>query len=339
MKKRLLIVNSEPKESSYGGVAPLMRNMHRFLSEAFDVTYLYPTKIKHGSWIPNRVSSFLFFFRNRKEMKQYDFVLSHIPEASLVLSYLNQPFGHIFHGNENPMLVSRFKGAMIARRVFDWMYKRIDCKAAFRYTIGEIFEGRKKIFNPIIRMAEPIPCEQRKGFVFAGRLETMKQVDRLIAIYAALPEEIKSENDFYIAGRGTEEDALKAKAREMGVEDKVHFVGRVPNEEMQAFDAKRKVLLMASTYEGMPTTIAECMTVGVPVVSTDVGDIGSVVKNDTNGFLLPAEFRDGDYIKAVCDILQDYDRFASEALKTSTMFDAQKVTQGIIEDIQQLIGK
>ena len=336
--KRLLIVNSEPKESSYGGVAPLMRNMHPYLAEAFEVTYLYP-KLKHGSWVPNRISTFWFFLRNRKEMKRYDFVLSHIPEASLVLSYMKQPFGHIFHGNENPMLVSRFKGAMMMSGVFDWMYKHIDRKAALRYTIGEIFEGRKKIFNPIIRTAEPIPCEQRKGFVFAGRLETMKQVDRLIAIYAALPDEIKAENDFYIAGRGTVEDELKAKACEMGVADKVHFVGKVPNEQMQAFDSKCRILLMASTYEGMPTTIAECMTVGLPVVSTNVGDIGSVVKNDKNGFLVPEEFQDEDYIKAVCDIQKDYDRFADEAMKTARLFDAKKVTEGIIEDIRQLIGE
>ena len=336
--KKLLIVNSDAKESSYGGVAPLMRNMHPYLAEAFDVTYLYP-KLKHGSWIPNRVSTFLFFLRKRKVMKQYDFVLSHIPEASFVLSFMKQPFGHIFHGNENPMLVSRFKGAMVMSGVFDWMYKHIDEKAAFRYTIGEIFEGRKKIFNPIIRTAEPIPCEQRKGFVFAGRLEAMKQVDRLITIYSKLSSEIQAQNDFYIAGSGTVEETLKAKAREMGVEDKVHFVGKVPNEKMQAFDSKCRMLLMASTYEGMPTAIAEAMTVGLPVVSTDVGDISCVIKNDKNGFLVPAEFRDEDYIKAICDILEDYDRFANEALKTSVIFDAQKVTQEIVEDIRQLIEK
>ena len=338
MKRRLLIVNSDAKESCYGGVAPFMRNMHPYLAEAFDVEYLYPTKMKHGSWLPNRLSTFLFFLRHKDEMKRYDFVLSHIPEASYILSFQNIPFGHIFHGNDNPMSVSRFKGAMWVSGIYDMIYRRIDRKATLRYTVGPAIHGRKKIFNPIIKQAEPRDLDERSGFVFAGRLEAMKRVDRLIAIYAQLPQEIRDGNDLYIAGSGTCEEELKETARRLGVDGKVHFVGNIPNEKMQDFDSQRKVLLMASTREGMPTAIAEALTMGLPVVSTDVGDIKLVIKNGENGYLLPVDFQDGEYIEAICKVLNNYGPMADAAQQSSAMFDARQVTQGVIDDINREIN-
>lgn len=336
--KRLLVVNSDAKESSYGGVAPFMRNMHPYLAEAFDVTYLYPTNLKHGSWVPNRINTFLFFFIHRKEMQGYNFVLSHIPEASYVLSFLGVPFGHIFHGNDNPMSVSRFKGAILFSWIFDLIYRRIDHKAMLRYTVGPKINGRKKLFNPIIKTTAPKANEERQGFVFAGRLEAMKNIDRLIEIYALLPQEIKEKHPFYIAGSGTTEEALKEKVHQMNLEDKIHLVGNIPNEQMQAFDSQCMILLMASSREGMPTAIAEALTMGLPVVSTNVGDIKLVIKNGYNGFLMPSDYKDEDYIKAICTILKDYERFTKAALETSVVFDAQRVTQEIVEDIQRLIG-
>lgn len=338
MKKKLLIVNSDPKESSYGGVAPFMRNMHPYLDSAFDVTYLYPERLKHGSIIPNRIATFLFFLRNREKMAQYDFVLSHIPEASYVLSFMSSPFAHIFHGNDNPMSVSRFKGARLFRGIYNSIYRRIDRHATLCYTVGPIVGRRRKIFNPIVKTSEPYPFLRRKGFFFAGRLEAMKCVDRLIRIYAMLPITVRAEHEFFIAGSGTMKDEWKTLVQDLKMEDKIHFVGNIPNEKMQEFDAQHKILLMASTREGMPTAIAEALTVGVPVVSTDVGDIKSVIKNGENGFLLSPDFSDEDYVDAISAILNDYETFSRNALATSKLFNAEQVSKGIIEDINQIVN-
>ena len=338
MKKNLLIVNSDPKESSYGGVAPFMRNMHPYLDSAFDVTYLYPERLKHGSIIPNRIATFLFFLRNREKMAQYDFVLSHIPEASYVLSFMSSPFAHIFHGNDNPMSVSRFKGARLFRGIYNSIYRRIDRHATLCYTVGPIVGRRRKLFNPIVKTSEPCPLSKRRGFFFAGRLESMKCVDRLIKIYAKLPINVREDNEFFVAGSGTMENEWKALVQNLKMKDKIHFVGNIPNEKMQEFDARHRILLMASTREGMPTAIAEALTVGVPVVSTDVGDIKSVIKNGENGFLLPPGFSDADYVDAISAILNDYERFSRGALVTSKLFDAEQVSQSVINDINNILA-
>ena len=95
---------------------------------------------------------------------------------------------------------------------------------------------------------------------------------------------------------------------------------------------------MASTREGMPTAIAEALTVGVPVVSTEVGDIKSVIKNGENGFLLSPDFSDEDYVDAISAILNDYETFSRNALATSKLFNAEQVSKGIIEDINQIVN-
>ena len=40
MQKKLLVLNTDPKEFSYGGVCPFMRNMHPYLAESFILDYM-----------------------------------------------------------------------------------------------------------------------------------------------------------------------------------------------------------------------------------------------------------------------------------------------------------
>jgi glycosyltransferase involved in cell wall biosynthesis len=90
---------------------------------------------------------------------------------------------------------------------------------------------------------------------------------------------------------------------------------------------------MASTQEGMPMAIAEALSVGVPVISTDTGDIAGIISNNENGFLLPLSFRDEEYIHCVGEILKDYDRFSKNALASAEIFRSEKVAASLIQDI------
>lgn len=94
---------------------------------------------------------------------------------------------------------------------------------------------------------------------------------------------------------------------------------------------------MASTQEGLPTAIAEALSVGVPVITTNPGDIGLVIKSNYNGFIFPLDFEDKDYVNAILKVLQDYDRFSSSALESSTVFDAKVITDNMVKDIQCIL--
>lgn len=167
----------------------------------------------------------------------------------------------------------------------------------------------------------------------------MKNVDRLIRIYSILPESLRKDLPFYIAGDGEMMQALKDQVDLLGLSDQVIFLGLISNTEMMEIDSTKQILLMASSTEGFPTAIAEAFSVGVPVISTAVGDIPSILRNNEQGFLFPLDFRDEDYANAIVEILNDYDRFSKAALKSSTLFNKSTITNEVIADILQIIEK
>lgn len=331
------ILNTDPLTCNYGGVAPFMKNLDPFLQKAFNIKYYYVPEKKKKGLIPRRFQIMWLLWRKRNELSRFDFIISHIPEGSYIASYCNVPYTHIYHGNDNPMSVSRYWYGKYFAKVYDCFYKRIVQTATLKYTVGPTWGNVKKIFNPILHNVKPTPIESRVGFIFAGRLEAGKHIDRLIRIYAKIPAEIQDIHHFYIAGYGSQEQTLKELVGQLNLEDKIHFTGSLSNKELITEDSKRKILLMASEKEGLPNVIAEAFSVGVPVVSTAAGDIARVLKNGYNGYILPLTFTDEEYIDAIKKTLDDYERLSSNALETATVFRAENVAAGLINDINNIL--
>lgn len=107
-----------------------------------------------------------------------------------------------------------------------------------------------------------------------GRLHPDKDQKTLIAGFAqALPQ---LENGLLvIIGAGRLENELKQQVKELGIEQSVNFLGRVPDawQYFNAFD----VFALTSNYEPFGMVLLEAMIAGVPVISTDVGGAPEVV--------------------------------------------------------------
>jgi glycosyltransferase involved in cell wall biosynthesis len=337
-KLKLGIVNSTSIKMSYGGVAPFIKNLDPFMQDEFDVSYIVlPGSLSRISIIPQRLIFLLYLLGKKKQLNNCDVILSHVPEGSYLVSFGKIPFIHIFHGNSNPMSLSRYRYGKYFKSVFERMEKRVKRKASLMYTVGVERKGIPKIFNPVLHSVKIKDPSLRSGLVFSGRLEKVKNIDRLIKIYAKLPESIQKENPFYIAGAGTQEGILKKLVSSLGLEKKVFFLGELKNEEMVETNSTKKILMMASSLEGMPMAIAEALSVGVPVISTDVGDIARIIRNHENGFLLPLTFEDDEYIRCINIILRDYDRFSKNALSSSEIFRSERIAAALIKDINGII--
>lgn len=337
MKTKLAILNTDDMNCNYGGVAPFIRNLDPFLQKEYEVTYYYLTDEEKKGKFPHRLKIMWKLWRRRKELNKFDIILSHTPEASFVASFTKTPYIHIYHGNSNPMTISRFWYGKYFAKLYDRLFKRIAHTAVLQYTVGPTWGNVKKLFNPILHTVKPVSIDQRKGFIFAGRLEAGKNIDRIIRMYAMLPANLQADHPLDIAGYGTQEDNLKKLVMDMGMQDKVHFQGGMPNVKLIEEDAKHKVLLMASDKEGLPNAIAEAFSVGVPVISTAAGDIARVLKNDYNGYIFPLDFKDADYVAAMKKALNDYERLSANALESAKIFDASVVTAGLIKDINEII--
>ena len=338
-KLKLGILNSASILKSYGGVTPFIKNLDPFLRDAFDTSYIIlPDYLYNIQIIPRRLLYALYLVGKRRQLKKFDMILSHVPEASFVVSYGRVPFIHIFHGNFNPMSQSRYWYGKYFMSMFEAMERRTIKKASLMYTVGTERPGIPKIFNPVYHSVRPKDPAYRSGFIFSGRLEKIKNIDKIIRLYTKLSSSIQEANPLYIAGMGTQEAALKELAKSLPAKGKVIFLGHMNNEELLEADSTKKILLMASSQEGFPMAIAEAFSLGVPVISTDTGDISRFLKNNDNGFLLPVDFREEDYIRSIETILDEYERFSKNALASSAVFKADKVARALIEDINKTIS-
>ena len=89
-----------------------------------------------------------------------------------------------------------------------------------------------------------------------------------------------------IAGTGDQEEYLKRTTSELGIASAVHFLGvRLDLPDLvRAFD----VFVIPSIWEGLPMALLEAFAARTPVVASDVGGVGKVIRHRENGSLVPA---------------------------------------------------
>lgn len=121
-----------------------------------------------------------------------------------------------------------------------------------------------------------LPAKKKRA-VFIGRLSFEKGLLNLIEDWSAVNYPL------YVIGTGPQEN----KAKEISKSNKnITFLGNMENKKVKEFLAESSFLVFPSTlYEGMPITILEAMSVGVPVIATNLGPRNEMIQNGINGFL------------------------------------------------------
>lgn len=90
---------------------------------------------------------------------------------------------------------------------------------------------------------------------------------------------------FIIVGDGPKEQELKNYAKEIGIINKILFVGFQKN--MQKFYSAIDIFVLPSLIEGTSMVLLEAMSCGIPVIATGVGGNLSVIDNGVDGMIVP----------------------------------------------------
>ncbi len=135
------------------------------------------------------------------------------------------------------------------------------------------------------------------GTVAALRAE--KNIARLIRTFAEVRSQLRCK--LIIVGDGPERAVLESMVMASGMQSSVSFVGYVADPTLNYYDFD--VFALSSDTEQMPYTVLEAMAAGLPVVSTDVGDIRAMVASENRQLITPP--RAAELASAVVRVLRD----------------------------------
>ncbi len=103
----------------------------------------------------------------------------------------------------------------------------------------------------------------------ARRLDARMGLEELLRAFALIGDERAT---LAIVGRGMLEAALRNRASELGLTDRVRFVGTVSDEELRSWYRAADLFVLPTTaYEGFGLATAEALACGTPVLGTPVG--------------------------------------------------------------------
>lgn len=145
-----------------------------------------------------------------------------------------------------------------------------------------------------------------------------------------------------IAGEGSEEEALKRIARDLGVDSRVRFLGRVPPSDLPSFYGAGDLLLFPSWFpEGQPMVVIEGMAAGLPVIATPVGEVASAIDEGDNGHLVP--FQDAAAIaRRIDELMKDPERRQAMGRRgrerAEARFDRERVIDRHLEILEAITG-
>ena len=93
-----------------------------------------------------------------------------------------------------------------------------------------------------------------------------------------------------IAGSGPQEKELKALASKLDLDQVIDFIGRLPPEAVAELYRSADLMLNPTTVDNMPNSILEAMASGIPIVTTNVGGIPHVVRDEETAlFVAPGD--------------------------------------------------
>ncbi len=132
----------------------------------------------------------------------------------------------------------------------------------------------------------PVLAEQRKQVIlFVGWLIKRKGVEYLMRAMQQISQELP-QFQLLIIGDGPEKSALGQLAQQLGMSERVQFLGFLPQTEVRHWMQQAKLLVLPSLEEGQGSVLLEALACGTPVVGSAVGGIGEVI-DESVGALVP----------------------------------------------------
>jgi len=122
-----------------------------------------------------------------------------------------------------------------------------------------------------------------------GRLVAVKNIQLQIQVISDLITSY-SYIELWIVGEGPQKTVLQKMVKKHGLDNCVKFFGW--QENLDSFYKKADIFLLTSNFEGWGLAVIEAASYNLPVIMTDVGCAGEVIKDQQSGLIIPVSHRE-----------------------------------------------
>lgn len=320
---------------SYG----LEKKSYFYLRDNIKILNLFKNKCK----ILNKINA-VFFLRKIIKKKDIDIII----DVDIILSI-------------NSILATRG----LKTRVYSWehfnyfnnmgikrrTWARILAAKYSDYIITLTNEDKKnftknlRINNKIEYIYNPTPFEnvkRNKGIskiaISVGRLTKVKGFDRLLNIWSEI-EKKDDEWKLYVIGNGEEGINLYNQIKKLNLK-RVKIIEHTAN--IKKYYEKASLYLMTSRFEGLPMTLIEAQSFGIPIISYDIHTgPRDIVKHSYNGFLIKDNDQD-EFSNKILELINNRNKlneFSEYSYKNSKRFGIKKIKDKWLDILKDSKGE
>jgi glycosyltransferase involved in cell wall biosynthesis len=312
--------------------------------------------------IPRRIQVLLHLSRFQTAIQASGIDAAYVSSPEVLLAVQSWKFSQLiyrFAGLTNPISIARFRWA----RLLDWMFRPVMNRAlrsashilttaddaTVRKFIEE-FSGREwiqRVRSSTTYFDEDVFHPQPKAQARArmetvgspivlslGRLNRAKGWPLLLTAFSHF-RRIHPDAMLYFVGDGEDRASVLQFATSLGVESSIRLTGQVAPDAVSAFLNCADLVVSCSKFEGWPTAVVESVACGIPVVSTSVSGVSSLIVDGVTGFVVPT--RDPGAVCAAmerCISLRGYEDICQQVANRYTISVLKREFQRMVPELK-----
>lgn len=221
----------------------------------------------------------------------------------------------------------------------EYIAKKYDAFVVLTHEDAESWHGYNNLYvipNMLTFQSDNVSNLTENRVIAVGRLDYQKKFDRLIGIWDLLHK--KYPNWILdIFGQGPDKDFLNKMIEEKGLTDSVSI--NTPTQKIKDEFLRSSIFVMTSSYEGLPMTLLESITCGLPVVSYAFKcGPRDIIDNGIEGYIVEENDKD-TFVSQLENLMKNEDlrkEMGQNAVRKSLKFDREVIMNkwiSLFEDI------
>jgi len=266
------------------------------------------------------------------------FLLAPLP-AVVVARLFGKPVVLNYHSGEAP---DHLRRSNVARFVLRRLVQTNVVQSAFLRDVFRSFNLDAQVVPNVAdlrRFTYRVRSPLRPRLLCTRNLEPLYNVSCVLRAFARVQARFP-EATLTLVGSGSQESALRREVTQLQLEN-VTFAGRVAPSEIHNYYANADIYVQAPSIDNMPLSLLEAFASGLPVVSTGVGGVPSILRHGVDG-LLVAEDDASSLADRVIELLGDaalVRRLTASAYGTLSAYEWPVVRDGWLHAYRQAIER